>query len=175
MGVTKDNFFKNFILGVTSEKMSIDSRQLNHDAMVKLASSAQDDIVIVSRNLDPTIFNKEDFVQNATEFIRRNKSASLRILVHDTSALIKNNHRVLNLSQRVSSKIEIRTICDEYSQYNQAFLVADTMGYIVNSKSDLYDAEVNFNDVDKSKELMDKFTSIWEQCIQDTGIRRLCI
>ncbi len=175
MGVSKDNFFKNFLLGVTTERVAIDTRQLNHDAVIKLLNSAHNDVVIVSRHLDPTIFNKEDFTQSATEFIRRNKTASLRILVKDTAALIKTNHRVLNLSQKVSSKIEIRTICDEFSQFNQAFLVADTMGYLYNSKSDLYDAEVNFNDYEKSKELMDKFTSIWGQCIQDTGIRRLCI
>ena len=175
MGISKDNFFKNFILGVTSECLSVDSRQNYHDAIVKLLASAQDDVAIISRHLDPTIFNKEDFIQSATEFIKRSKNASLRILVHDTSPLIKNNHRVLYLSQRVSSKIEIRTISDEYSQFNQAFLVADSKGYIHSLKADLYDAEVNFSDPDKSKELMEKFTSIWEMCIQDTGIRRLCI
>ena len=175
MGNSKDNFFKNFILGVTAECLSIDSRQLNHDAIVKLLASAHDDVAIISRLLDPTIFNKEDFIQSATEFIRRSKSASLRILVHDTSPLIKDNHRVLYLSQRVSSKIEIRTICDDYSQFNQAFLVADSKGYIHNLKGDLYDAEVNFNDPEKSKELMENFNSIWEVCTQDTGVRRLCI
>ena len=175
MGVSKDNFFKNFLLGVTAERMSIDNRQSNHDAIVKLLDSAYDDVAIISRQLDPTIFNQEDFIQCATEFVRRSKNASLRILVHDTTPLVKNNHRVLHLSQRVSSKIEIRTICDDYSQFNQAFLVADSKGYIHNIKADLYDAEVNFNDTEKSKELMEKFVSIWELCQQDTGIRRLCI
>ncbi|MEM7400883.1 MAG: hypothetical protein AAF304_02920 [Pseudomonadota bacterium] len=175
MGVSKDNFFKNFLLGVTAEAIPIDSRQLNHDAIVKLLASANDNIAIISRHLDPTVFNKEDFIQSATEFVRRSKNASLRILVHDTSSLIKNNHRALHLTQRVSSKIEIRTICDDFSQFNQAFLVADSKGYIHNLKADLYDAEVNFNDTEKSKELMEKFTSIWELCTQDTGIRRLCI
>ena len=175
MGISKDNFFKNFMLGVTAECIPIDSRQMNHDAIVKLLASAHDDVAVISRQLDPTIFNREDFIQNATEFVRRSKNARLRILVHDTSPLVKNNHRVLHLSQRVSSKIEIRTICDDYSQFNQAFLVADSKGYIHNLKADLYDAEVNFNNTEKSKELMEKFTSIWELCIQDTGIRRLCI
>ncbi len=175
MGVSKDNYFRNFIIGVTSECLTVDTRQLNHDAILKLLSSAQKDVVILSRQLDPLIYSKEDFIENASEFIRRNKTAKIRVLIHDTQAVVKNNHRVLNLSQRVSSKIEIRTICNDYAQFNQAFVVVDSMGYILNQKADLYEAEVNFCDYERSKELVETFKSIWELSQQDSEIRRLCI
>ncbi len=175
MGISKDNFFKNFILGVTGETIQADTRQLNHDAILKLLSAAQNHIAIVSRYLDPTIFSKEDFIQNASEFIRRTKTSNIRILVHDTNPMVKNNHRIFTLSHRVSSKIEIRTICNDYAQFNQSFLVADSVGYILNLKGDLYDADVNFNDSDKSKELMETFKTIWELSQQETEVRRLCI
>ncbi len=175
MGISKDNFFKNFMLGVTGECIQIDTRQLNHDAILKLLSAAQNQISIISRHLDPTIFSKQDFIGNASEFIRRTKTSSIKILVHDTQPIVKNNHRILSLSQRVSSKIEIRTICNEYAQLNQSYLVADSIGYIYNLKSDLYDAEVNFNDTDKSKELMETFKNIWELSQQEAEVRRLCI
>lgn len=175
MGISKDNFFKNFMLGVTGESMQIDTRQLNSDAILKLVSAAQNQISIVSRRLDATIFSKQDFIENASEFIRRTKTSSIKILVHDTEPMVKNNHRILNLSQRVSSKIEIRTICNDYAQFNQSYLVADSIGYIHNLKSDLYDAEVNFNDIDKSKELLETFKNIWELSQQEAEVRRLCI
>ena len=175
MGISKDNFFKNFILGVTSECMQVDTRQLNSEAILKLLSAAQNQISIISRQLDATIFSKQDFIENASEFIRRTKTSNIRILVHDTEPIVKNNHRILNLSQRVSSKIEIRTICDDYAQFNQSYLIADSIGYIHNIKSDLYDAEVNFNDIDKSKELMETFKTIWELSQQEAEVRRLCI
>jgi len=175
MGISKDNLFKNFMLGVTGESMQIDTRQKNLDAILKLVSSAQNKISIMSRYLDPTIFNNEDFINNASEFIRRTRTANMRILVHDTDPIVKNNHRILSLSQRVSSKIQIRTICDDYSQYNKSFVVADSIGYIYNTKSDLYDAEVNFNDTDKAKDLADTFKNIWELSQQEAEVRRLCI
>jgi len=173
--VSKDNFFKNFILGVTGESIQVDSRQLNHDAILKLLSDAQHQISIVSRYLDQTIFSKHDFIENASEFIRRTKTSSIKVLVHDTQQIVKNNHRILTLSQRVSSKIEIRTICNDYAQFNQSYLVADSIGYIHNLKSDLYDAEVNFNNTDKSKELLETFKIMWELSQQEAEIRRLCI
>ncbi len=175
VGISKDNFFKNFILGVTNECIQVDSRKLNRDAILKLVASAQDQIVIISRYLDPTIFNNEDFSQAALQLARRARHSSIRILVHDTEPIVKNGHRILELSQRISSKIEIRTICNDYSQFNQSFLVADKTGYIHNLKSDLYDAEVNFNDIDKSKELTETFKNIWELSEQDLAIKRLCI
>ena len=171
----EDNFFKNFLLGVTGEPVQIDSRKLNRDAILKLLNSAQNQVVIMSRYLDATVFNCEEFFTAALNLVRRTKTSSLRILVHDTSSIVKNGHRALDLSQRVSSKVEIRTVCNDYSQFNQSFLVADGIGYIHNLKSDLYDAEVNFCDTDKSKELVDTFTNIWELSQQDTVIRRLCI
>lgn len=175
MGISKDNFFKNFILGVTAESMQIDTRQKNQDAIFKLISSAQNQISIISRYLDPTIFNTEGFINNASDFVRRTKTANIRILVHDTNPIVKNNHRALGLSQRVSSKIQIRTICNDFSQFNKSFVVADSVGYIYNAKSDLYDAEVNFNDYDRSKELVETFKNIWELSQQEAEVRRLCI
>jgi len=175
MGISKNNFFKNFILGVTGEGLQIDTRQSNQDAILKLTSAAQNQVSIISRCLDPTIFNNEDFISNASEFILRTKTSSIRILVHDTNSIVKNNHRILTLSQRVSSKIQIRTICNDYVYFNQSYLVADSIAYIHNPKSDLYDAEVNFNDPDKSKELMDTFKNIWELSQQEAEVRRLCI
>ncbi len=175
MGISTDNFFKNFILGVTGECMQIDTRQKNQDAISKLLSSAQNQVSIISRYLDPTIFSNQGFISNVSEFVRRTRTANIRILVHGTNPMVKNNHRVLGLSQRVSSKIQIRTICNDFSQFNQSFVVADNIAYIHNLKSDLYDAEVNFNDPDKSKELTETFKNIWELSQQEAEVRRLCI
>lgn len=170
-----NNFFKNFIIGVTNECIQIDTRQLNYDAILKLVSAAQHQIAIVSRHLDPLVFNNEEFSQATLMLARRARYSNIRILVHDPNPIIKNGHRVLELTQRISSKIEIRKICENYSQFNQSFLVADNIAYIHNIKSDLYDAEVNFKDKDKSKELMETFKNIWEQSTQDTTLRRLCV
>ncbi len=175
MGISKDNFFKNFMLGVTGESMHVETRQSNQDAILKLLSAAQNQVAIISRHLDPTIFNNAKFIDHASEFIRRTKASNIRILVHDTDLIVKNNHRILTLSQRVSSKIQIRTICNDYTQFNQSYLIADSTGYIHNLKSDLYDAEVNFNDPDKSKEMMETFKNIWELSQQEAEVRRLCI
>lgn len=170
-----NNFFKNFILGVTNECIQIDTRQLNYEAIVKLVSSAQHQIAVISRHLDSRIFNNEEFMQTMLMLAHRARNSNIRILVHDTDPIVKHGHRILDLSQRISSKVEIRTIGDDYSQFNESFVVADSIGYIHNLKSDLYDAEVNFCDKDKSKELMDVFTKIWEYSQQDAVIRRLCI
>ena len=170
-----DNFFKNFILGVTNECIQIDTLKLNFDAALKLISAAQNQISIISRHLDPRIYNNEDFMQSMLMLARRARTSNIRILVHDPSPMIKNGHRILELSQRASSKIEIRKIGQSFSQFNQGILVADKIAYIHNLKSDLYDAEVNFNDKDKSKELLETFRNIWEQSAQDATLRRLCV
>jgi len=163
------------MLGLTNECIQIDRRQHNQDAVLKLLSSAQNHIVIISRHLDSTVYNNDAFSQAASQLVRRAKHTSIKILVHNTEPMVKNGHRALELSQRLPSKIEIRTICNDYSQFNQSFLVADNIGYIHNLKSDLYAAEVNFNHVEKSKELMEKFNAIWELSTQDTAVRNLCI
>jgi len=163
------------MLGLTSECIQIDSRQHNQDAVLRLSSSAQDHIVIISRLLDPTVYSNEAFSHAASRLVQRAKHTSIKILVHNTGPMVKNGHRALELSQRLSSKIEIRTICSDYSQFNQGFLVADSIGYIHNLRSDLYVAEVNFNHIEKSMELMEKFNSIWELSAQDASVRKLCI
>ena len=175
MTISEKNFFKNFILGVTNECINVDSRQHNNDAILKFVNSAQNSIHILSRHLDPSIFNQQAFIDAASQMARRKRSSYIHILVNNPSQIITQGSRIVELSQRISSKVEIRTICDEYSQYNRSFLIADAIGYIHNTKSDLYQAEVNFKDKEMSNELMETFNSIWELSSQDTAIRRLCI
>ncbi len=163
------------MLGVTNECIQIDSRQHNLDAILKLVSAAQYQIAIISRHLDSQIFNNEEVMHSALMLARRAKFSNIRILVHDPIPMIKNGHRLLELSQRISSKVEIRKICQSHSHFNQSFLVADNIAYIHNIKSDLYDAEVNFSDKEKSKDLMETFKNIWGQSSQDTTLRRLCV
>ena len=171
----QERFFENFILGVTEGEIPVDDRAMNVAAVHKLASSAVHDINIISRNLNHQIFDRSDIVEAFSKFIRKNRNASVRIILFDNTNVIKDGHRLINLADRVPSKITIRKLPKEYNYYNESLMTADSKGFIHNPQSDRYEGNVSFNNHIVCTELNKIFTDHWHQSEVSPDLRRVSI
>ena len=171
----KERFFENFILGVTAGEIPIEDRALNIAAVHKLASSAVLEIKIISRCLNHQIFDRSDIVEAFSKFIRKNRNASVRIILFDNTNVIKDGHRLINLADRVPSKIAIRKFPKQYAYYNESLVTADGKGFIHNPQSDRYEGSVSFNDHIRCAELDKIFTDHWHQSETSPDLRRVSI
>ena len=160
--MNQERFFENFMLGVTQGEIPVDERELNIAAVHKLASSAVRNINIISRSLDHQVFDRADIVEVLNKFIHRNRNSSLHILLFDGTNVIKSGHRLVNLADRVPSKITIRKLPKECITSNESFMTADGKGFLHNQQSDRYEGSVNFNDKTRCSELDKVFQDHWE-------------
>lgn len=163
------------MLGVTEGEISVEDRILNIAAVHKLAISATHELNIISRNLDHQIYDRSDIVEAFSKFIRKNRNANVRIIVFDSTNIIKNGHRLVNLADRAPSKISIRKLPKELSNYNESLVTADSKGYLHNQQSDRYEGNVSFNDNIRCTELNKLFTDYWHQCEASPDLRRVSI
>jgi hypothetical protein len=86
---------------------------------------------------------------------------------------VRRGHRLIDLAQRLSSKIEIRKPIAEYADINRTFFVADEAGYVSRPLAERYEGVANFSDRLSARNLVNTFNEVWERSQQDPQLRRL--
>ena len=157
-----------------------------HDALIELTDSghnrelaqvmarqARRSIYIVTRDLEHGIYDTPGFVDAAADLVRGSRYAEVHVLVRDSTEAVKNGHRLVNLSQRLSSKVSIRNPPAEFHAYNEALLIVDETAFIRRPLADRYEGTANFCGHSEARRLTRTFQQMWERAVGDPQLRRL--
>jgi len=166
------NIFEQSILGETDETVLMESSEENISASLLMAQQVRQSIYIISRELDPIIYNTPEFVETVKQMVLKSKHSRVRILVHDPVRIVKRGHRLVDLALTLSSFIEIRILGKEHATFNEALFVADETGYIHRTQSDRFEGKVNFYDKRTSRLLLHEFNEIWGKSRSDPNLKR---
>lgn len=164
--------FKRFVLKKDSQTVAIDTSEACRLAALSMARQAARSIDIVSRQLDGQMYDNQDFCDAVRKLVTGSRRARVRALLRNTDAVVKNGHRLVTLSQRLSSFIELRVPAREFDDYNAAFLIVDCIGVVYRTFSDKFEGIVNFNDGRKAQELTRQFEDMWQSATPDINLRR---
>ncbi|MEA3410673.1 MAG: hypothetical protein U9R74_03945 [Pseudomonadota bacterium] len=162
-----------FQLGETSERLVLATRAENRAASVALVRQARHSLLIIIRELDGPLYANAPFVDVVSTLARRSRHTSTRILVMESEAIMHQGHLLIELSQRLSSSIQIRKLGEEGRDFNQACLVADSTGVLHRPQSDLYAGTLDFNAPGQAQILTARFEELWEHSAPDPELRRL--
>lgn len=167
--------FSTCILGETREHLSFDTRDTNRLATLRMAEQARHTIRITSRNLESAIYDNTPFYEAAKALILRSQRAHIYILLNSADYIVKNGHRLLGLSQKMTSFIDIRVQAERFNEYNEALMLIDDCGYIRRPLADRYEAEASFNAPRIAMELLKRFEEMWSESETDSNLGRLYI
>lgn len=167
------NRFVKLRLGSTDIEIELATRTEVEHATNLIITQTQDTLDIFSRNLDPDIYEKTDFLANLSQLCLRNRKARIRFLVQQPAEAVKRCQRLLELARKLSSSIELRQPHPDYGQHNEAFLVADECGLIYRKLSDRYEGTANFYTPVEAKRKAGLFTEIWDRSEVNPEFRRL--
>lgn len=141
--------------------------------LLELAQQARRTLDLVSRHLDPPLYDREDFVDAVKQLVLGSSRARVRLLVLDPAPVVTHGHRLVPLAQRLSSYVELRVPAPEHREFNEAWLVADKDGYAHRRFSDRYEASCNFHDPRLATHLTNRFDELWQRAQPDPNLRRL--
>ena len=172
---------------VTAEQVDIGAQQLGRDnrefvlasredvcsVAVALASQAQHSLLLVTRNLEPAIFDRQPLLDAVSGLARLYRDSHFWILLQDGRTAISNGHRLIELSRRLSTHIQIRRPAPHHRGDPRTFLLSDSTGYLNRPLADRYEGTANFNDPGKGRVLRKHFMEVWEQAVPDEEMRRL--
>lgn len=162
-------------LGETAEEFTLDRSEAVGEISLALATQARRSLDIVSRHLDPALYDTEKFTAAVRELVVDRGRAQVRILILNSAPVITRGHRLVEMAQRLSSFISVRVPAPEHKDFNEAWLVADNTGYVYRRFSDRYDATANFDARRESNNLTNRFEELWNRAQLDPNLRRLHI
>ena len=164
---------ENHKLGEQSDTLAINSLEQCAEVSLLMAQQATHSLHLFSRAMDERLYDTESFVEAARQLAIRSRQSALRILVQQPDHAIKNGHRLIELSRRLSSHVAIRTVHPDFREYNEAFLIADGVGFLHRPVADRFEGKAHFYDPLEARELVRFFDKIWEMSTRDPEHLRL--
>jgi hypothetical protein len=144
---------------------------------VQIAGLARRHLDIISRSLEPTIYDRAEFVDVVQRMVVSAQGrASVRILVLNPEQLLSHGgHRLINLAMRVSSYIQIRHPGPDHRDFNEAMLLADEKAVIYRKQSERYKGIANFQHPQWAGQLAETFENLWQHAELNPNFRRLML
>lgn len=161
------------VLGTTHEEFELERSETVCEVVLSLTTQARRSLDMVSRHLDPALYDNEAFGAAIRELVVDSRRAQVRILLLDSAPVVARGHRLVELARRLSSFITIRIPAPAYKNLNEAWLVADATGYLYRRFSDRPEATANFADPRQATHLTNRFEEIWQRAQPDADMRRL--
>ena len=164
-----------YTLGENREYLELSTSGEHRQATLAMAQQAKRSIYILSRSLDPVIYDHQDLADALSRLARSHRYAEIRILLQDSELVTKRGHRLVDLANRLSSMISIRRPDEAHAHINEAIFVVDGVGYIKRTMADRFEGVASFYSPLDARELADHFNDIWSRAKPDFQLRRLHI
>lgn len=104
------------------------------------------------------------------------RGAQIRILLHDPATALRNDHRLIALTQRLTTAIQIRTPVEEVDlAYASTYLLNDAGGYLFLPEADKPQGRGARNDRPGQAPLQQHFDEVWERSERATVLQTLNI
>ncbi|WP_049722136.1 DUF7931 domain-containing protein [Gilvimarinus polysaccharolyticus] len=141
----------------------------------KLISNARRKLYILSHQLDPLIYDRDDIASELSQFARRARDCQVHILVRDTADMLERGHRLARLHQRLPSKIQLRKLALEPNNQQMGFIAADR-NLLVYKNDDTQPAGfANYRAAPEVKNLTEEYQRIWQHAVAEPGLQLLSL
>lgn len=142
---------------------------------VAVAAVAKRELVLFSHDLEPLLYDKEDFLKVVQALATRSRMSRIRIVCKDPGPSIRAGHRLIAMAQRFSSYMEVRRASKDHEQLTETFLVADEEAVLYRTVATGYEGFADTHSPMEARRFLRQFTDIWEKAEPDPEFRRLGI
>lgn len=139
----------------------------------KLISKARRRVYILSHQLDPLIYDRDDIASELSQFARRARDCQVYILVRDTTDLLERGHCLARLHQRLPSKIQLRKLTLEPNNQQMGFIAADRDLLVYKNDDSQPTGFANYCAAPEVKNLTEEHQRIWQHAVAEPGLQRL--
>jgi hypothetical protein len=142
-------------------------------AVDAVAASAQRLMSIYTPDLEPDLYDQNAFLEIVKRFVLARRFAKVRVLLSDSSRLIRDNNRFVAMGRRLTSCIDIRAAVAGSAQRACAYLIADDRAIVYRVHADRWDGVADLNNPPVARQYLDEFDEIWHASHGDEHARQV--
>ena len=133
-------------------------------AVVGVTSLANRGLAILTPDLEPSIYDHDDFLETLKRFVLARSFARIRVLIRDPQRALKNGNRFVDMGRRLNSYIEFRNVRPEHRTHTEAFCIADDFALVYRARSDGWDGMSDTYEPAVARKYLDLFEQLWQAC-----------
>ena len=145
-------------------------------AVVQVTSVATRTLSILTHDLEPEVYDHDDFLETLKKFILARTFARVRVLIVDPQRVIKNGSRFVSMGRRLNSYIEFRNVTPEHQKgRTEAFFIADEHALVYRARADSWDGMSDTYEPAVARIYLNRFETIWNASEIERELRQLQI
>ncbi len=142
---------------------------------VALARSAARYLCILSPTLDHAVFDNEELAGAIAALARDSRQTKIRILLQDARHIVGRGHRLLQLSRRTPSKVELRKLPEHPDWRGETIVIRDRDGVLYRPGGSEEHAFYEPDSRASAQRHADLFEDLWRHATRDVELRSLHI
>jgi hypothetical protein len=131
-------------------------------AVTDIVSRAQRTLAILTPDLEPAIYEHDDFLVTLKRFVLAKSFTRVRVLLTDPGRAIKPGNQLVQMGQRLSSYIEFRNLAEAYRPEAQAYCIADASAIVYRANYASGEGMLAQNTPDIAKLYLTEFDELWQ-------------
>ncbi len=154
--------------------LAASNRETTRAAVLAVLATARREACIYMRELEADIYDHAEVIEALKQIALAGPNARVRILIQAPTGARADGHRLVALSQRLSSSFAFRTPIEEIDQqYAGCFVISDRGGWFERTLASRFDGEGSTRGPGRKAQLQEMFNAVWERSEELTELRRL--
>jgi hypothetical protein len=144
-------------------------------AAVAVTGVATRSLAILTPDLEPEIYDHDDFLEALKRFVLARSFARVRVLIVDPARAFKNGNRFVTMGRRLNSYIEFRNVVPEHRDRQEAFCIADESAILYRPLSEHWRGMTATNEPAVARKYLDMFDELWHAGALESELRQLSL
>jgi len=131
-------------------------------AVVEVTSLAQRGLVILTPDLEPEVYDHEDFLESLKRFVLARSFARVRVLITEPERTMKTGNQFVLMGRRLNSYIEFRSLPESAQPREEAFCIADDRAVVYRARWERAEGVVDTYAPNVAKRYLQLFDELWQ-------------
>jgi hypothetical protein len=155
------------------ERQVLSSREEVRAAVAQVTGLANRSLAILTHDLEPDIYDHDDFLETLKRFILARPFARVRVLIADPVRAMKDGNRFVSMGRRLNSYIEFRNVKPQYRNHAEAFCIADEHAIVYRARAESWEGMSDTYQPAVARRYLDMFDELWQACEIEPELRQL--
>jgi len=142
-------------------------------AVIQVMGGATRTVSILTHDLEPDVYDHDDFLETLKRFILARTFARVRVLIMEPERTVLGGSRFVAMGRRLNSYIEFRRLRPELGIHPEAFFIADEQGLMYRARAENWDGMSDTYEPAVARMYLSKFETLWNACEIDDEVRQL--
>lgn len=156
-----------------SHRWILSSKDETRAAAVAIATTAKRSLAILTPDLEPGIYDHDNFLDVAKRLVLAKRYARIRVIVADPARAICNGNRFVGVARRLNTYIDLRNAHQDYRGHREAFLIADDTALLYRIDAARWEGIADSYDPVVTRRYLDFFDTIWNVSEQGPEFREM--